>query len=105
MTGVLTLDMPYGLAPEINASSSSNLRNIQNQGSSSLILESANFASCDLDDAAIYGIVDAMVDPNDLSNPYASATVTHTGNPSSGTLSAPTIALAASKNITLNPVA
>jgi hypothetical protein len=81
------------------------IANITSQGTDTIRTQESFVRDSALDDAGIYALIDAFVDPTDLSNPFASTTINFTGTPAAGTLSAPTIALAASKNITLIPVA
>jgi hypothetical protein len=111
MDGLTGVDLPSGvglelfLAEDITGTDPClNIRTIGHAGDSTLALESLGLHSTDVDDTAIFNAITALLDPTDGSNPHATTTIVYTNTPAVGTLSAPTIALAVTKNITLDPV-
>ena len=74
---------------------------LSSNGTDTLHLESVTLTNTELTEASLVTLIDAMSDPTDLSNPFATSTISFAGTPADTNITAPTIAAAAAKNITL----
>jgi hypothetical protein len=74
---------------------------VTNSGTDTIKVFEMYFGTTQIDEDSLIELIDCILDPTDLSNPFASSTILFAGTPAASNITAPTIAAAAAKNITL----
>lgn len=97
-----TISLPIGELYQLTAEQNPLLSTITSQGTDTISMKIVFIRNTIFSHDSLIVLIDAMLDPTDINNPFPDAVINFFGTPAASNITQPTIDAAAAKNITLS---